>query len=289
MRILVTGASGFIGRHLSEALRHAGHQVVPVSRRDGIDLTGLTRPTLWLPYLEGVDVALNAAGIIGQTCGQSFHLLHDLAPRALFEACILAGVPRVVQISALGADETAFSAYHCSKRAADDGLRWSSLDWFVLRPSLVHGAGGASAEFFMRMARLPMIPVVGAGCQRIQPVRVDDVVAAVLRCLSAAPVRRTLDVVGPEVFTCSEWLQRLRAAQGLPPARLLHVPHALVHGLMALGQPFNPLLRPDNLRMLQAGNVADVAPLAEFLGRMPGSVLPPPPPTRQTSTQGDAQ
>lgn len=273
MKILLTGASGFLGRHLRQALVGGGHQVVPVSRRDGVDLTGLTTPARWLPYLTGVDAVINAAGIIGETRHQSFDVLHRRAPQALFQACAQLGVSRAVQISALGADDTAFSAYHLSKRAADEQLRSGPLDWFVLRPSLVDGDGGASSTLFRRLARLPLIPVVGNGQQPIQPVRLDDLTATVIHCLSAQRARQTLDVVGPEAFGFLDWLQRLRAAQGLRPARVLHLPAGMVRSLVALGQPFSPLLRVDNLRMLQAGNVADAAPLADFLGRMPRPVL----------------
>lgn len=269
MKVLLTGASGFIGRYLHATLVAAGHAVVPVSRRHGLDLAGLTRPSAWRPLLAGVDGVINTAGIIGETRGQSFDVLHYRAPRALFEACAQAGVPRVVQISALGATESAFSAYHRSKHAADEVLRRLQLDWFVLRPSLVHGAGGASSTLFCRLARLPVTPVIGDGQQQIQPIRLDDLVATVMRCLTALPTRQTLDVVGPEVFDLATWLQRLRTAQGLAPAPVLHMPTRLIQGLMVLGQPLSPLLRTDNLRMLQAGNVADVAPLARFLGHPP--------------------
>lgn len=286
MNILLTGASGFIGRHLGQALTRAGHAVVPVSRRDGVDMAGLTTPRRWQPHLAGIDAVINAAGLIGETRGQSFAALHERAPRALFEACTQLGVTRVVQISALGADATAFSAYHLSKRAGDDALRQLPLAWFVLRPSLVYGAGGASTALFHRLARLPLIPVVGGGGQRIQPVHVDDLVAAVMRCLSAPQARRTLDVVGPEVFTFVDWLQRLRAVQGLPPGRVAPVPYALVLGLFALLQPFSPLLRVDNLRMLQAGNVADVAPLAALLGDLPQAAVPRPQPQPSPAASG---
>ena len=274
MKILLTGASGFLGQHLHKSLTRSCHQVVPVSRRDGVNLISLTTSTQWLPLLAGVEAVINAAGIIGETCIQSFEVLHHLAPRALFEACAQAGVSRVVQISALGADDSAFSAYHLSKRAADDMLRSGSLDWFVLRPSLVYGEGGASNALFRRLARLPLIPVIDNGQQKIQPVRLDDLIATVLCCLSAPEARQTLDVVGPEAFSFLEWLQHLRAAQGLQPGRVLHIPRAVAQGLTVLGQPFSPLLRADNLRMLEAGNVADAAPLVDFLGRMSAPVLP---------------
>ncbi len=272
MKVLLTGASGFIGRHLQSALLAAGHTVVPISRRHGVDLAGLTSARDWLPHLAGVDRVIQAAGILAETRGQSFEILHVQAPCALFEACVEAGVPRVVQLSALGADVSAFSGYHRSKHAADEALRRLPLDAFVVRPSLVDGDGGASSTLFRRLARLPVLPVVGDGRQQIQPIRLDDLVATVMHGLDARSAGRTLDAVGPQAFGYTDWLQRLRAAQGLAPAPVLQVPVRLVHALMVAGRPFSPLLRVDNLRMLQAGNVADVTPLADFLGRMPGRV-----------------
>jgi uncharacterized protein YbjT (DUF2867 family) len=273
MNILLTGASGFIGRHLAAALIGAGHRVKPVSRRDGIDVRHMLAPQDWLPHLDGIDAVINGIGVIGETRTQRFAALHTQAPSALFRACARAGIRRVVQISALGADETAFSAYHLSKRAADDCLRSLDLDGFVLRPSLVYGRGGASTALFMRLARLPRIPVVGTGLQAIQPVHVSDVAATVLRCLAAPAGGKTLDVVGPERIVLSDWLLRMRHAQGLPPAPLLHVPVAPALALARCGYRFSPLLNPENLRMLNAGNCADVEPLAQFLGRLPLAFL----------------
>lgn len=267
MKILLTGASGFIGRHVEAALCRAGHCVVPVSRRHGIDMTGLLAPADWKALLGGVDAVVNAVGIIGETRSQSFEALHTRAPMALFRACADGGVRRVLQISALGADETAFSGYHLSKRAADDALRSLPLDWFVLRPSLVYGSGGASARLFMRLASWPLVPVVDDGKQWIQPVHIRDLVDTVLQCLGSSGTRRTLDVVGPQVICMADWLQLLRSARGLAPAPLLRVPHRLAAAVAALGQGLSPMLRPDNLRMLRAGSTADSRPLLQFLGR----------------------
>lgn len=273
-RVLLVGASGFLGRHIAAALALTGHTVVPVSRRHGLDMARLDRPEAWRPLLIDIDAVINAAGILVEQRGQTFETVHVRAPHALFEACVREGVKRVIQISALGADDSAFSAYHLSKRAADDALRRTPLDWFVLRPSLVHGADGDSARLLMRCARLPWIPVLGTGRQRIQPVLVDDLCATVLACLRAPQARRTLDVVGPEPLTFAEWLQRLRAAQGRSPARLLHIPLAWAHVAAAMAGGLTPLLRRDNLRMLEAGNVADAEPLTKFLGRMPATLAP---------------
>ncbi|MDD4911048.1 MAG: complex I NDUFA9 subunit family protein [Sideroxydans sp.] len=274
MNILLIGATGFIGRNIASALAATGHQVTPMSRQNGIDFSSMTTPSHWLPHLKGIDAVINCVGIIGETASQRFETLHTLAPSALFRACREAGVRRVLQISALGADKTAFSAYHLSKRAADDYLRSLDLDWFVLRPSLIYGKGGKSAELFIRLARLPLLTVVGDGSQKLQPVHISDVVATVLQCLTSREVKRTLDILGTETFTFTEWLQWMRRAQGLQPARVIRIPFGLAMLTARLASPLSPMLRPENLRMLQTGYWADVKPLVDFLGRKPLPVEP---------------
>ena len=274
MNILLTGANGFIGRNIAAALTAAGHRIKPVSRHDGIDLACMTSPAHWLPHLKNIDAVINCVGIIGEQGSQRFEPLHTLAPSALFRACREAGVRRVLQISALGADETAFSAYHLSKRAADDELRSLDLDWFVLRPSLIYGKGGKSAELFMRLSTLPLLPVIGDGLQKLQPVHISDVVDTVIRCLTSQETRKTLDILGTETVTFTEWLQWMRRAQGLPPAPVLRVPFRLALTFSRVARHFNTMLQPENLRMLQTGYWADVQPLAHFLGRRPLTIEP---------------
>lgn len=274
MNILLTGANGFIGRNIMTALSATGHEVTPASRSNGIDFCRMLSPEDWLPHLEGADAVINCAGIIAESGSQRFESLHTVAPSALFRACARTGVRRVLQISALGADETGFTAYHLSKRAADDCLRSLALDWFVLRPSLIYGRGGKSADLFMWMAMLPMIPVIGDGQQVLQPVHISDVVATVLRSLASPEVRQTIDIVGTETITFAEWLQTIRQAQGLPRSRLFHIPFLLAMALAYVARRVNPLLQPENLRMMQAGYKADFQPLTQFLGRMPLTAEP---------------
>ncbi len=268
MNILLTGASGFIGRNIVAALSADGHTVTPISRSQGINFCQMQAPADWLPHLAGIDAIINSVGIIGESASQRFEVLHRLAPIALFRACVAAGVRRVLQISALGADESAFSAYHLSKRAADNYLRSLDLDWFVLRPSLIYGHGGKSAELFMRLAALPLIPVIADGQQALQPIHISDVVASVKQSLRSSTTKQTLDLVGDKTIPFVEWLQMMRQAQGLARARIVRIPYPLTR----LGRYFSPLLQAENLRMLKAGYGADVQPLAQFLGRMPLTV-----------------
>ncbi|HRL93248.1 MAG TPA: complex I NDUFA9 subunit family protein [Pseudomonas sp.] len=274
MNILLTGASGFLGRNIATRLRAAGHQVRPVCRSQGVDFAHMLDPADWLPLLAGVDAVINCVGIIGETATQRFQALHATAPQALFRACASAGVRRVVQVSALGADAQAFSAYHRSKLAADDCLRSLALDWFVLRPALIYGHGGTSAQLFMALARLPLLPVIGSGEQAVQPVHIRDVVDGVLACLVTEQTRQTLDIVGAETLTFKQWLHTLRAAQGLTPCPTLRIPLRLALAVAWLGHHFSPLLQPDNLRMLQAGYRGDTQAFSALLGRRPLAFAP---------------
>jgi uncharacterized protein YbjT (DUF2867 family) len=267
MRVLLTGASGFVGRNLAMALTEQGHVVRPVSRRHGVDMGQMLEPADWLTCLEGIDAVVNAAGIIAETGGQRFGPLHTQAPVALFKACSAVGVRRVVQISALGAHGQAFSRYHLSKHAADQALLGLDVQGTVLRPSLIYGRGGTSSALLLRLAAWPLVPLLQAGQQPIQPVHISDVVATILRVLSAAVPPRELDIVGPQTLCWREWMQTLRAARGLPPGRCLPVPYPVALALSWLLQPLHPLAAPDNLRMLQRGYRADSQAAEHWLGR----------------------
>lgn len=95
-----------------------------------------------------------------------------------------------------------------------------------------------------------------------------------LLCLTVPETRRTLDIVGTETISFAEWLQRMRHAQGRPSAPVLHIPYRLAWLLAHAARHLNPILQPENLRMLQIGYRADVGPLVEFLGRRPLAMAP---------------
>lgn len=273
MNILLTGASGFIGKHLRYALEQNGHSVKPASRYNGVDFNAMITPDKWLPHLHNIDVVINSVGIIAETANQSFQTIHHLAPKALFQACERVGIKRVIQISALGVDQAqAATGYQQSKKAADDALQALDMDWFILRPSLVYGEGGTSLAMFQKIAAFPVIPLVQGGRQMIQPVHISDVVATVLKCLEASDTRKTLDVVGAEPVSFAQWLQAIRANQGKTPARIVSVPYRLSVWGAQLARFISPVLHPDNLKMLQQGNTANSQPLSEFLSRKPLSI-----------------
>jgi uncharacterized protein YbjT (DUF2867 family) len=291
MRILIIGAGGFIGRHLMARLAEgddtaiaAGRHPIRLRRQfQGIPVMGcdLARDTDadWHPRLAGIDVVINLAGLIRDGAG-GFDAVHAQGAKALFDACLAAGVRRLIQLSALGANETGTSHYHRSKKAADDHLAsldptGQRMDWAILRPSLIIGRGGASTEMFSALAAAPLPLRLGPGTWQVQPIHVDDVVDVILLLLHRPePYARRLDLTGPEPMTTDAVTMVLRNWLGLRPAPFLPLPSAFLMLGAWLGDWFGlgPASR-DSLMMLKAGNVGDDGPMREILGR-PARALP---------------
>jgi nucleoside-diphosphate-sugar epimerase len=283
--ILITGATGFIGSHLAVALADAGHRVVcAIKNPAAANLEGrftyipadYTRDfdvNVWKTRLEDIDVAINAVGILREQGRQTFAALHDRAPRALFEACAASGV-KVVQISALGADENARSRYHLSKKAADDALLSSWNRSVVVQPSLVYGTGGASARLFNLLASLPVIPLPGPGDQQIQPIHIDDLTDAIVALVEKDRyLGCRIPLVGPKPLTLQCYLRELRLLMGLGPAIFLHTPLRLMGATAQFCQWLGwGLMDLETWQMLQRGNTADANSTRELLGREPRSV-----------------
>jgi uncharacterized protein YbjT (DUF2867 family) len=194
MRVMVLGASGFIGGRIAACLLAHGHNVVPCGRVPaklrrrfpGQDVVhadlGTDTAADWRSRLAGVDAVVNAAGALR---GTDLEAVHTHGPTALFDACAAAGVGHVVQVSALGADAGARSRFHLTKRVADEHLlRLRSAEgrdgWCVLRPSLVVGRGGRSTGLFAALAAGRPWPVqLGPGTWCVQPLHVADLARAV--------------------------------------------------------------------------------------------------------------
>lgn len=281
MNILVCGANGFIGRHLCDALQAAGHRVlrgVRMPRRPqdiAIDYMRDASVDDWLPRLAGIDVVVNAVGILCENRTARFDAIHRDAPIALFKACEQAGVKRVVQVSALGGKEEGnWTPYMRTKREADAWLMQSRLDWTVFRPSLVVGVDGDSSRFFRAMASLPLIGLPGKGEQRVQPVHIDDLCAAVVRVIdSGAYSRKMLDIAGPQAVSYRDMLAAYRDAMELPPPLWLPVPMALMRVAAGVASYLpQGVFSPDTLHMLEEESVADSSVLAGILGAPPRGV-----------------
>jgi uncharacterized protein YbjT (DUF2867 family) len=276
MKILICGARGFIGKAIAERLTSNGHQVIKGVRHAGgtnevsIDFSRDHAVDDWLPRLQGVDVVINAVGILVELAGQKFDDIHRKAPQALFAACVKAGVKRVVQISALGTD-TGNTGYFRSKRAADEFLMAQPLDWQILRPALVYGPAGDSAQFFRMLASLPVVGLPAGGHQIVQPIHIDDLVQGVLPLVeSPALICQCVDFVGAEPIEYRDMLSTYRAAMGFSPSIMIGIPAAVMR-FVARVLDFVPgaMLNSETWQMLQEGNAGDTGNISILLGRRP--------------------
>jgi uncharacterized protein YbjT (DUF2867 family) len=267
LRVLVAGGEGFVGRHIVVALEAAGHEVIAGVRQPAAghlhsitcDFRRDLDPHVWKSRLVGIDVVVNAIGILRESKSNSFARVHVAGPMALFEGCILAVVRRVIQISALGSPNV--SEYLASKHRGDSELEKLDLDWTILRPSLVYSLSGSygGTSLLRAMAALPaVICVPGSGEQIIQPVRAEDLALGVVGLIEkGAGSRQVIAVVGPERVTLLGYLQALRQWLELPNAIVIRVPLTISHWVAWLGEVFSTgPLGITMWRMLQEGNVA---------------------------------
>jgi len=300
VNILVCGGSGCIGRAIVQALRWRGHRVVAASRNGNaggetmaLDFMQVRPPADWAAELRirRIDAVVNCVGILMPSADASFARVHTEGPVELFRGAVLAGVGRVVQISALGvaparAGET---EYLRSKRLADEALLGLGLDAAIVRPSLVFGPGSAGAALFATLASLPVIGLPGQGRQRVQPIHaleLAEIVAGLVERSGSA--RGIYELGGKEPLTYRQMLATYRAAQGLGDAIWLPLPMPL----MALGarlaeQVPQRVFSRDTLRLLERGNVPVRNAAPALLGRAPsgldeGLAVTPPRPLLST-------
>jgi uncharacterized protein YbjT (DUF2867 family) len=279
MKILICGASGFVGRHLLEGLRGAGHHCVRGVRNprqvDDVAVNYLSDLDVqsWVPKLSGIDVVINAIGVLRDSTAQPMSKVLAQAPAALFQAAAQCGVKRIVNFSALGVESSLDTPYFRYRREAESVLFAlpDSTRWLNLRPSVIYGEDGASARMFRMLAALPVHGLPGGGRQTLQPVHIDDVVQAVCRWLDDSSASSlSVNAAGAEATTMRGMLDSYRQQMGKGAALHVTVPGPLVALGARLGDflPFSPLCS-DTWKMLNAGNTGDNQLFERLLSRAP--------------------
>jgi uncharacterized protein YbjT (DUF2867 family) len=281
MKILLTGASGFIGRTIHQALTAQGHTVIRAVRKPTqptditVNFEQDTAASTWLQRLQGVDAVINAVGILGGSEAQML-AVHAHAPAALAQAAARAGVKHFVQLSALGVDSGLNTLYYRSKLAGEQGIRAAMPQAAVLRPSMVYGAAGAATQMFTQLTRLPLIALPLAGRMVVQPVHVSDVVAG-LTALMTKSEGLTVHAVGAAPLPLADYLKSLAVQLGRSlPFKLSAVLPMPMFAAKLSAQVMSHLPQhvwtPETLAMLVAGSQADAQPFTALLGRLPLAV-----------------
>lgn len=278
MKVIIAGGTGFLGRHVTEALRGAGHAVVLLSRGtrpgeagEGVEVVrgDVAAGELPLEALRGSDAVVNLIGIKREQGGQTFERSHVEATRHLIEAAGALGIGRFVQISVVCSRPDPASAYHDTKWRAEGLVRDSGLAYTILKPGVIYGPGDDMVTHLVKMIRFaPVFPVVGRGDSLLQPVHARDVAAAVVGALgNGRSVGKTYDVVGPTRMTLRAVVETVARGTGLPlrvvgtPVWFQRAAVTLMNALFA-----NPLSTPAQLRMLIDGLYGDPEPARTDLG-----------------------
>lgn len=280
MRILITGANGFIGAYLVAHLLEQGHAITccvrevattqarfPSTTVIACDFNRDIAPKDWLARIDGMDAVINCAGVLNATATQNITNIHYHAPLALFKACEQLGIKRVIQISALGIADGPNIAYVTSKRALDEALLTLNVSSCILRPSLVYSSGAYGGTALLRaLSALPFaIPLIGKGESRFQPIAMFDLVKVVAHFLICTE-KGIFNVVGPEAVTMKTILLRLRQWLGFKTVKTYNIPLPLIRCLAKLGdlthtEPLNSV----SLHMTLHENIADPQPLQALL------------------------
>jgi len=266
MKILVTGATGFIGPHVVHALRARDEDVRAVVRNPsrasrltawGVELAAgdVTDAASLRAACEGVDTVVHLVSII-KGSRADFERIMTQGTRDLVAAAQDAGVRRFILTSALGLDETSKDAvpYYASKWEMEHAVKESGLDHVIFRPSFVFGKDGGVLPTFARLARFaPVTPIVGPGTQRFQPIWVEDLAQYYAHAV-AEPVSGTFELGGPDTVTWNEFWSRLKSALGVKRPSI-HMPFSVMRVQAALTEwlPGAPVTR-DQLKMLQLGD-----------------------------------
>ena len=292
--VTVFGGSGFVGRSVVRALCRRDYRIRVAVRRP--ELAGHLQPLGKVGQVHAVQanlrypasveaamrdshVAINLVGILAESGAQTFDAVQGLGAGTVARAASAAGA-RMVHVSAIGADENSLSAYARSKAAGEKAVLAAAPSATILRPSVVFGPEDQFTNRFAGLARMsPMLPLIGGGLTKMQPVYVGDVATAVAEVVDGkAKADATYELGGPEVLTMREIMEVILAITERN-RMLVSLPFGLAK-LQARFLQFAPgalKLTPDQVALLRSDNVvSDAAKAAgltlEGLGIAPDSM-----------------
>lgn len=278
----VVGGSGFVGRYAVRALARDGWRVRAACRRP--DLAGFLQPMgrvgqihpvqanlrftdSLVPIMRGAETVVTSVGVLAPMGPQTFEAIHVTGPRAAAKAARETGVKRFIHISAIGADAQSAARYARTKAAGEAAVLEEFPDAIILRPSIIFGPEDQFFNRFASMARLsPLLPLIGGGKNRFQPVYVADLGEAIAAAAAGVGKPGTVyEIGGPEVLTFRQLLDKTQTWAGRERG-YVGMPFWLAKLQAALTWPLPNGLRPitvDQVRMLQRDTIVSDAARAE--------------------------
>lgn len=287
MQVFLTGGTGFVGGEVVRQLLATGHEVRvlirpgsedKLSNRDQVEVHhgDVTDAASLSDGLVGCDAVIHLIGIIRQypARGITFRKLHVEATENILAAAKNQGVKRYVHMSSNGARASGVADYHTTKWAAEEAVRNSDLDWTILRPSLIFGPGSEFVAIIVELIRkMPIVPVLGDGQYRMQPVALEQVATSFVKALSLPEtINQSYHLGGSESYSYDEILDLTAQAMGRERVGKLHQPLFMMKPMIKLLQNHERFpITSDQLTMLIEGNVCDPAEWARTFNLKPDS------------------
>ncbi|MBB5208895.1 complex I NDUFA9 subunit family protein [Chiayiivirga flava] len=227
--IVILGGTGFVGQHLVPRLARDGHRITVLSRNRTslrqlyvlpnvrIETANVFSQGALVERFAGADAVVNLVGILNERgfSGSGFRRAHVELTQTVIDACRVAGVPRLLQMSALNAGRGR-SHYLRTRGEAEAAVKASALDWTIFQPSVIFGRGdGLFRRFAFLLGLTPVLPLARAGT-KFAPVYVGDVAEAFARALrDPGTVRQTYELYGPAVLTLADIVRYTARHRGL--------------------------------------------------------------------------
>jgi uncharacterized protein YbjT (DUF2867 family) len=283
MPILVTGGTGFVGSAIVSAL---GDRPLRLLVRDRSKASKLAAPNIELvdgdvmipetlpDAVRGCDTVIHLVAIIQEGGGATFDGVIRQGTVNVLNAASELGVRRFIFMSALGASDRPGFGYMQAKWRAEESVRAAAFDWTIFRPSVIFGPGDGFVNALADVVRsFPVIPVVGDGQTKFQPVSVNDVANAYVAAVDEpATAGQTFEIGGPDVLTYEQMLDVISAKLG-KNKRKVHMPVGLMKTVVSLSSPLPKALRPpvtsEQLKMLALDNSTAHSATEKLIGRPP--------------------
>lgn len=271
MKIAVTGGFGFVGRNLVNRLLTDNHEVVVLSyaRSDLSVYNGVVKlihgsidnRTSLEAAFNNCDIVIHLVGIIAETKSKTFIQTVIEGTKNIVLASQAVSVKKIIYVSALGTNSQAKSKYHQSKYKAEQIITESGIQYLIIRPSLIYGEGDGFVSMLKKMITYsPVLPVIGDGKYKMQPVYIDDLTEVIAKSISQPAVKnKIIDVAGPEKLEYLEILYILKSV--LNKKRMnLFLPVLLMKFIASVMEKIvKPApLTTDQIIMMEAGNTGDI-------------------------------
>jgi uncharacterized protein YbjT (DUF2867 family) len=283
MKIAVVGATGFVGSHVVPHLLDSGHEIIAISRDGrrlpawgaGVEARAADITTGDLAAaLTGAEAVVHLAAIPRETGGRRFSDVNVHGTERVIESAERIGVKRLVHLSVLGVADDPKLAYLHSKWRGEEAVRASSLDWVVLRPSLMFGTGDGFFNLVKTTLRWwspGIVAIPGKGDARFQPLSVDDLAIGVERSLTDADrARSVVEIGGPDWLTYGQIVDAVMAATLMRRLKL-GIPIPLISALTAVTDRVLPIfpVSHDQISSLQRPNYTEIDAFERAFGVKP--------------------